>query len=63
MENQGPAIIFFFTNFTLFLLGAYGAPFFAWVHKQLTKCNAKTFGVACTVVSVLFVIYLMWIYK
>ncbi|MDA2116717.1 hypothetical protein [Bacillus wiedmannii] len=63
MENLGAVITFYLTNFTMFLLGSYGAPFFVWVHKQLVECNANTFGVACTVVSVLFVIHLMWKYK
>ncbi|KFL63728.1 hypothetical protein COC60_27100 [Bacillus thuringiensis] len=63
MENINLLAMFYLTNFTLFLLGVYGTKFFEWVHKKLSTCKATTFGIVCTMVCVLFVIHLMWVYK
>ena len=46
-------------NFLLFILGAFGVPFFRCVHKKLSTCNTNVFSGVCTVLTYFLITYLL----
>lgn len=38
-------------DFCVFLLGAFGIPFYMWVHKMLSKCNSYVFSIICVILT------------
>ena len=44
-------------DFCLFLLGIVGVTLFMQLHRLIAKCNPKTFGIACTILSYFAITY------
>lgn len=45
-------------EFYIFLLGAFGFPFFVRMYRQIRKCNENIFGAVCVILAYVFITYI-----